>query len=244
MNLAEFLKTEIPVVEVFSSISGEGITQGQLVTFVRTGGCNLRCTYCDTPYSYGCDEEHFAKYTPEEILAQVQALGCKDIIFTGGEPLEEGTVKRLVPYYLAQQGYNVRIETNGSCRLNDTDNLFDLKEHPVYYVLDFKCPSSKMESFNKYEQCLAELKAGDELKFVMADDTDMDFSMDVIKKYSKIISEKDVVINFSSVYSKLPSEKIVKMMTENNSFFSANGLRTRISLQLHKIIWAPQTRGV
>ncbi len=244
MTLEQFLETKIPIVEIFCSVSGEGITQGQLVTFVRTAGCNLRCSYCDTTYSYNESGKDIELLTPEEILIRVKALGCREIICTGGEPLEEGKPKRFVPYYLASKGFNVRIETNGSCRLGDGSPLFEKQEAPVFYVLDVKCPSSGMSQYNIFEENFNKLRPGDELKFVMADEEDIRYALDVIDRYKKIFSEKQVVINFSSVFGKLPPEKIVKVMIEKNSYFMDNGIKVRLSLQIHKFIWKPETRGV
>lgn len=122
MKRQEFLNEKIPMVEIFNSISGEGITSGFLTTFVRVYGCNLRCSYCDTKYSYNGE---YILMTPIEILAQVNKLNCKRVIVTGGEPLEEEKLKRYIPLFLAQNGYDVRIETNGSIRLYDEDEIYE-----------------------------------------------------------------------------------------------------------------------
>lgn len=244
MTLEQFLNIRIPIVEIFSSISGEGITQGQLVSFVRTAGCNLRCSYCDTTYSYDESSSDMELLTPEEILEKVTALGCRDIICTGGEPLEEDKPKKYLPYYFASNGFNVRIETNGSCRLGDGSPIFSKEEAPVFYVLDVKCPSSGMSEYNIFEENFSKLRLGDELKFVMADEDDISYALEVIDKYKQIFSEKQVVINFSSVFGKLDPERIVKLIIEKNSYFVDNGIKVRLSLQIHKFIWRPETRGV
>lgn len=243
MKRHEFLMEKIKMVEIFSSISGEGITSGFLTTFIRTYGCNLRCSYCDTKYSY---EDEYILMTPETILKEVEQLYCKKIIVTGGEPLEENEAKRFIPLYLAQNGYDVRIETNGSVRLYDEDEIVELtnlKERKnVFYTLDIKCPSSKMDKHNIFEENFKKLIEGDEIKFVVGNRQDLDYSIDVIKRYKHYF--KGVTMNFSPVFGQIEASTIVDYLKDKNRFFMENNLDIRLNLQLHKIIWDKDKRGV
>ncbi|WP_198011927.1 radical SAM protein [Caloramator sp. ALD01] len=243
MKRQEFLNEKIPMVEIFNSISGEGITSGFLTTFVRVYGCNLRCSYCDTKYSY---DGEYSLMAPIEILGEVNRLNCKRVIVTGGEPLEEEKIKRYIPLYLAQNGYEVRIETNGSVRLYDEDEIYQFtskKERKnLFYTLDIKCPSSNMDKFNIFEENFKSLIIGDEIKFVVGNFDDLDYSMEVVKRYKEYF--KGVTLNFSPVFSKIEPSQIVDYLKIRNKFFAENNLDVRLNLQLHKIIWDKDKRGV
>lgn len=247
MNLEQFMQYKIPVVEIFTSISGEGISAGEVVTFVRTAGCNLRCSYCDTTYSYEETGENNEYLTPEEIVEKLIKIGAAKVLCTGGEPLEISKAKRILPLYLATKGFDVRIETNGSCPVYNKDEITTFANNQtlsLHYVLDIKCPKSGMSENNIFEENFTQLSLGDELKFVVADQGDIDYALTVLHKYSEILSRNEIVINFSPVFNSIDCKDIVQMLVEKNSYFIAEGLKVRLSLQIHKVIWNPETRGV
>ena len=247
MNLKQFENYKIPVVEIFTSISGEGISAGEVLTFIRVAGCNLRCSYCDTTYSYDEKEINNEFITAQEIIKRLKKMGASKILCTGGEPLETKKQKRYLPIYLASKGFDVRIETNGSNPVYSKEELYiftDKERIKLHYVLDVKCPGSGMEKHNIFEENFLKLHLGDEIKFVVASQVDIDFALEVLNKYKSILSVNEVVINFSPVFNLIDTKGIVKMLVEKNSYFTEQCLKVRLSLQIHKVIWPPQMRGV
>lgn len=248
MKIDKFEQIKIPVVEIFSSISGEGISSGEVVSFVRVAGCNLRCHYCDTQYSYDEIGEGKCYLTPEEIVKELHKLGCEKIICTGGEPLELGKVKRLLPLYLAVQGFDVRIETNGASPLYTTDEIaqlgVDSDELMVHYTMDVKTPSSGMADHNIIQDNFNKLKKGDEVKFVVGSEEDIAFAMDVIHSQMESLAQNEVILNFSPVFGQMEPARLVEVIKNQNRFFQNYQLQVRLSLQIHKYIWPPEARGV
>ncbi|MBC8060136.1 MAG: radical SAM protein [Clostridiaceae bacterium] len=247
MNLEQFIKCKIPVVEIFTSISGEGISAGEVLTFVRVAGCNLRCSYCDTTYSYDESANENEFLTGEEIVKRLVEIGAVKLLCTGGEPLETKKAKRYLPLYLAREGFDVRIETNGSCPVYSKEEIAtftDKEVFPLHYVLDVKCPGSLMHEYNIFEENFSKLRLGDEIKFVVACQEDIDYALAVIDKYKFIFSTNEVIINFSPVFKSIETSDIVTMLVEKNSYFMTEGLSVRLSLQIHKVIWPPEMRGV
>jgi len=247
MNLEEFKAVKIPVVEIFTSISGEGISAGEVLTFIRVAGCNLRCSYCDTVYGYDEYQRNNELLTADEIVERLKEMGASKLLCTGGEPLETEKSKRYLPLYLASIGFDVRIETNGSCPVYSTkefDDFTNVEFIKIHYVLDVKCPGSEMSAHNIFDKNFSKLHLGDEIKFVVACEEDMEFALGIIDKYKGVFSANEVVINFSPVFKSIETKDIVKMLVEKNAFFMAHGLKVRLSLQIHKIIWPPETRGV
>lgn len=209
------------VVEIFKSIDGEGIRVGYPVTFIRLAGCNLRCNYCDTKYSY--EDEKFTEMTPQEIYNQVYKLGGKRITLTGGEPLIHKDVKVLVDL-LIQKGYEVNIETNGS-----VDITLFLDKHTII-TMDYKCASSGMEDKMLLDN-ISKLRKQDVLKFVVSDDNDLD-------TVQRIYQNTKATVYISPVFGRIEPKQIVEYMLEHNME------NCRVQVQLHKIIWNPEERGV
>ena len=209
------------VVEIFKSIDGEGIRVGYPVTFIRLAGCNLRCNYCDTKYSY--ENEKFTEMTPQEIYIQVYKLGGKRITLTGGEPLIHKDVKVLVDL-LIQKGYEVNIETNGS-----VDITLFLDKHTII-TMDYKCASSDMEDKMLLDN-ISKLRKQDVLKFVVSDDNDLD-------TVQRIYQNTKATVYISPVFGRIEPKQIVEYMLEHNME------NCRVQVQLHKIIWNPEERGV
>ena len=209
------------VVEIFKSIDGEGIRVGYPVTFIRLAGCNLRCNYCDTKYSY--EDEKFTEMTPQEIYIQVYKLGGKRITLTGGEPLIHKDVKVLVDL-LIQKGYEVNIETNGS-----VDITLFLDKHTII-TMDYKCASSDMEDKMLLDN-ISKLRKQDVLKFVVSDDKDLN-------TVQRIYQNTKATVYISPVFGRIEPKQIVEYMLEHNME------NCRVQVQLHKIIWNPEERGV
>ena len=209
------------VVEIFKSIDGEGIRVGYPVTFIRLAGCNLRCNYCDTKYSY--EDEKFTEMTPQKIYNQIYKLGGKRITLTGGEPLIHKDVKVLVDL-LIQKGYEVNIETNGS-----VDITLFLDKHTII-TMDYKCAGSGMEDKMLLDN-ISKLRKQDVLKFVVSDDNDLD-------TVQRIYPNTKATVYISPVFGRIEPKQIVEYMLEHNME------NCRVQVQLHKIIWNPEERGV
>lgn len=214
------------VVEIFDSIDGEGKRTGELATFIRLAGCNLRCSYCDTPY--GLD---FKEGTPMEIadiIVQCKKYGNKNITLTGGEPLARGLIHDLISE-LSLQGFEVNIETNGSIPLY---NIPKMKN--VFYTMDYKCPSSGVEATMDLKN-LNFLDKDDVLKFVVGSEEDLDRTWTILDEY-----KPKAQVYISPVFGKIEPVEIVNYMKYHKKSF----MNARVQVQLHKIIWNPDERGV
>lgn len=211
----------IKINEIFCSIQGESSYVGQPTVFVRTTGCNLRCTYCDTKYSYHDGEN----WSLEAILEKVTSYGANYVCITGGEPLLQADVYPLMKE-LCDRGFIVSLETSGSKSCAKVDSR-------VKIILDVKTPDSgAKDSFDLSN--LNEIHPSTEFKFVICTEEDFYWSVDFCKKHS--LFEKSQVLfspSFQEIDPKWLAEKIL-----------ATHLRARLQLQLHKYIWTPETRGV
>lgn len=189
--------------------------------FIRLTYCNLRCSYCDTEYAFyeGTD------YAIEEILTEIKKYNCNLVEVTGGEPLVQKEVLPLMKI-LCDSGYDVLIETGGSLSIKEVD------QH-VKVIMDFKCPSSKMAEKNLFEN-INYLKKNDEVKFVIGNREDYDWSKNIIDKYQ--LTEKCAVL-FSNVFSELEPIQLAEWILKDN-------LKVRFQIQMHKYIWSPIKRGV
>ena len=189
--------------------------------FIRLTYCNLRCSYCDTEYAFyeGTD------YTIEEILAEIKKYDCNLVEVTGGEPLVQKEVFLLMKI-LCDSGSNVMIETGGSLSIEEIDQR-------VKVIMDLKCPSSKMADKNLYEN-ISYLKQNDEVKFVIGNREDYDWSKNIVDQY-KLTERCDVL--FSNVFSELEPIHLAEWILKDN-------LKVRFQIQMHKYIWNPVKRGV
>lgn len=209
------------VCEIFTSIQGESSYAGMPCTFIRMAGCNLRCSYCDTTYAY--DES--IELSENEILNEVTLIGTNLVTITGGEPLlQEGTfhlVERLIG-----EGHKVLIETNGTLSIKDIDSR-------AIIVLDVKTPGSGMSEDMDVSN-FDYIKPSDEVKFVITDRTDYEWSKDIIRKYNL---KPRCQILFSPAFGRLAPELLIKWMLEDR-------LDVRLNLQMHKYIYGGERRGV
>ena len=207
--------------EIFHSIQGEGTRAGLPCVFVRLTGCHLRCTYCDTEYAF-----HDGVWmTLDDIVAQVRSHGCPLVEVTGGEPLLQPAVYPLMRR-LADEFETVMLETSGAV-------LIDRVDPRVARIVDFKCPSSGELERNRWGN-IDLLESTDEVKFVIGDREDYDWSKSILNEH-ELASRCPVL--FSPVHDKLSP-------TELAEWILADGLEVRVQLQLHKLIWTPETRGV
>ncbi len=208
--------------EIFHSIQGESSHAGRLCVFVRLTGCDLRCSWCDTPYSF----HEGRKMSVDEVVAAVEAYGSPLVEITGGEPLLQEEVYPLMDRLLAS-GRTVMLETGGH---RPTTRV----PAAVFTILDVKCPASGEASKNDWSN-LDRLAAHDEVKFVVQDRADYDFAREVIARHD--LAARAAAVLISPVHGVLDSKTLSEWML-------ADRLPARLQLQLHKFIWSPSTRGV
>lgn len=217
------------IAEMFSSINGEGTHAGQLAFFVRFTGCNLNCSYCDTKWANVPNAE-YTEMTADEIRSEAQKSGIRNVTVTGGEPLIQPNIVPLLET-LCGDGRYVEIETNGSA---DVSEVLKIKGNRPALTMDYKLPSSGMESFMRTEN-FALLEAKDTVKFVSGSLADLERALEIIRKYGLI---GKCAVYISPVFGKLKPAEIVDFMLANK----LNGVN--VQLQMHKFIWDPNMRGV
>lgn len=212
--------------EIFSSIDGEGIRTGELATFIRLAGCNLRCRYCDTEYAL--DNNFGSEMNITEILNEVKKYKNRNITLTGGEPLAHKETNKLVEE-LIKNNYFVNIETNGS---------IDIEPYigKCLITMDYKCKSSLMEKTMLLSN-LEKLSETDVLKFVINSE---DF--DCIEKILRDFNIKSYIY-ISPIFNEINLPDIVEFMKKCNEK-GIDMSKVRMQVQLHKIIWNPDMRGV
>ncbi len=214
------------VIEKFLSINGEGLRSGELAVFIRFQGCNLRCPYCDTKYSY--INPKYQELEVEEIIDYIKSTNVYNVTLTGGEPLIQPDVDKLINE-LSNLGYRVELETNGSVDISKYVGL-----NGVSFTLDYKGPSSLMEDKMNLEN-YKYLGKNDVVKFVCGSDLDLLKAKEIILKYHLNEYTNPFI---SPMFGEIELEKIVDFMKDNN----LNGVR--LQLQIHKIIWDKDKRGV
>src|SRR5215212_6064749 len=208
--------------EIFYSIQGESTRAGQLCVFVRLTACDLRCSWCDTPYAF----HEGRKMSVDEVVAAVEAHASPLVEITGGEPLLQEDVYPLIDRLLAS-GRTVMLETGGH---RPTTRV----PPAVLKIVDVKCPGSGEAAKNDWSN-LSRLEPHDEVKFVIQDRADYDFARDVIARYD--LPSRAAAVLMSPVHGVLDPRILSEWML-------ADHLPARLQLQLHKIIWTPETRGV
>jgi 7-carboxy-7-deazaguanine synthase len=216
------------LVEKFVSINGEGPRAGELAVFLRFCGCNLNCGYCDTHWANTADVK-YELVAAEELVAYVKSTGIKNVTLTGGEPLLQADIAHLIEL-LGAAGAEVEIETNGSVSLK---YFASLSPRPAV-TADYKLPSSGMEKYMLTEN-FPYLTLQDAVKFVVGDKRDLLRAEEIINSYG--LTDRCHVY-FSPVFGKIEPAEIVEFMKERK----LNSVR--LQLQLHKIIWEPDMRGV
>ena len=220
---------KLDVVEKFVSINGEGTKAGQLAVFIRFKGCNLACEYCDTQWANQADAPA-QQMTAEEIVDYVISTGVKNVTLTGGEPLLRDGIEDVIAQ-LADHMLNVEIETNGSISLK---KICDLQKENVTFTMDYKLSCSGMEAAMNVDNFNI-LSSNDTVKFVAGCREDLIKAKQIIEKYN-LYGKCNLYI--SPVFGMIEPEEIVNFMKEN----VMNDVNMQI--QLHKIIWSPDKKGV
>ncbi len=208
------------VTEIFFSIQGEGSRAGRPCTFVRFTGCDLRCGYCDTAYAFqgGTD------MTQGEILDAVARHPTRFVLLTGGEPMLQKELPALVEELIAR-GYEVAIETHGQRPL-------DALPPAAIRIVDVKTPGSGEPATDL--AWLDRLMPHDEVKFVVCSEEDFRWSEQIVRSHR--LPERLGVL-FSPAWGKVDPKDLARWLLES-------GLDARLSLQIHKVVWGPETRGV
>jgi len=213
--------TRLKINEIFHSVQGESRHAGRPCVFVRLTHCNLRCTWCDTAYAF----EEGIDMPVGAILQRVAAYGTGYVLVTGGEPLLQEGVHDLIGE-LCDRGFEVAVETGGSLDLAPLDRR-------AMVVMDLKCPGSGMCGKNRLEN-IEMLRRDDEVKFVVADRADYDWSREMIERH-RLAGRCGVLLSpvHGALHPRLLAEWIL-----------ADRLPVRLQLQIHKFIWPPDARGV
>ena len=212
------------LVEDFLSIDGEGSRAGEPTIFVRFAGCNLNCCYCDSKYSW--DTSAATPHSIDTIIEKVNYLSndwVKNVTITGGEPLLNEEVDELI-FTLCQLGYNVNVETNGTIipRIN----------HPnLFYTVDYKCLYSQ-QNHKMNLDIYKHLTSNDIVKFVVANKEDMEDTLKIVKAYPYLN------YYYSPVFGQIELVDIVNFILENEL------TNAKLQVQLHKIVWDPDMKGV
>jgi len=217
------------VVEMFTSINGEGMKAGQLAVFVRFAGCNLDCEYCDTKWANKHDVS-YKEMTAVEIYNLIKETSVRNVTLTGGEPLIQKDIEQLLKVLSADESIEVEIETNGSVDVKTFRNM----ENPPAFTIDYKLSASGMED----KMCLRNYETvteKDTVKFVSGSVSDLEKCKEIIDRYNLT---KKTNVYISPVFGKIEPAEIVEFMKENNMN------NVNLQIQMHKVIWDPDKTGV
>jgi 7-carboxy-7-deazaguanine synthase len=209
------------ITEIYASVQGETQYAGLPCTLVRTTGCDLRCGYCDTTYSFYGGKE----LSLDEITAEVRRLGAPLVLLTGGEPMLQREIVALSERLL-EEGYRVMIETSGA-------HPVDVLPAEVIRIVDVKTPASG-EGHRMRWEVLDGLRRQDAIKFVVGDEQDYQWAVEVIRGRD-LASRAEVLI--SPVHGRVDPRQLVTWMLRDR-------LPARLNLQLHKYVWGPEAQGV
>ena len=225
------------LIELYKSVQGESSFTGLPCIFVRLAGCNLRCAWCDSVYTFSGG----MPFSADEIVTQIEGLQpCKLIEFTGGEPMLQ--TRELLPLMqrLLEAGYTLMMETSGERPLADVPKA-------VHKRVDVKCPGAGAAANSFRMENLDALTPNDEVKFVLSDRADYEFAREFIRTHD--LAHKGGGILLSPAFLQSPSEERSadnmqldpRLLVE---WMLADGLPARLSLQIHKFIWEPRKKGV
>ena len=209
------------ITEIFHSIQGESTHAGRPCVFVRLTGCNLRCVWCDSEYTFTGGE----RMSMDDVIDKLKSYGCDLVEITGGEPLAQSEAFELIER-LCDEGFEVLIETSGSIDTGAVDRRAKV-------ILDVKCPGSGEEAKNRWENLERLQPNHDEVKFVIADREDYEYAKRVIEE--KRLSEHTIL--FSPVWGRMDMKALAEWML-------ADRVPARLQTQLHKHIWGADVKGV
>jgi len=212
----------LTVNEIFHSIQGESTHAGRPCVFVRLTACDLRCSWCDTPYAF----HEGQKMSVEEVVGRVREYGCDVVEITGGEPLLQKEVYPLMQRLL-DEGRTVMLETGGHLSVEAVPGA-------VIRVIDVKCPGSGESEKNHWAN-LDSLRPTDEIKFVIKDRADYEYARGVVATHE--LTGRCAAVHFSPVHGVQDARQLSAWVLDDR-------LKVRVQLQLHKFIWSPETRGV
>jgi 7-carboxy-7-deazaguanine synthase len=225
------------LIELYKSVQGESSFAGLPFIFVRFAGCNLRCAWCDSEYTFSGGKP----FTQAEVLAQIEALApCRLVEFTGGEPMLQA--RELLPLMdeLLARGYTLMMETSG-------ERPLEAVPQAVHKIVDVKCPGAGSAANSFRLENLAALTPRDEVKFVLSDRSDYEFARAFMAEHD--LATKCGGVLLSPAFNKSPSP----LRTTDNAtldprtlveWMMEDGVDARLSLQIHKFIWEPQKKGV
>jgi 7-carboxy-7-deazaguanine synthase len=211
------------VTEIFHSIQGESTHAGRPCTFVRLTGCPMRCTWCDSEYTF-TGGEHIGL---DDIMRQVSDFGCSLVEVTGGEPLAQREAFDLIRR-LCDEGHEVLIETGGYVSTEAVDERAKI-------ILDVKCPGSGEAERNHWANLGRLRPEMDEVKFVIANRADWDFASAIVTEYELETRAKAILISPS--WGQIDLKELAGWVVES-------GMNVRMQLQIHKYIWGPEVHGV
>jgi 7-carboxy-7-deazaguanine synthase len=212
----------LTVNEIFYSVQGESTRAGLPCVFVRLTACDLRCSWCDTPYAF----TEGRKMAVDEVVDAVEGHGCPLVEITGGEPLLQDDVYPLMQA-LVDRGRTVLLETGGH-------RSIERVPAGVVRIVDVKCPGSGESGANDWSN-LARLTPADEVKFVVKDRADYEWARAVLERHD--LASRCGAVLFSPVHGVLEPAAL-------SAWVLADRLPVRVQLQVHKYIWSPETRGV
>ena len=225
------------LIELYKSVQGESTFTGVPCVFVRFAGCNLRCAWCDSTYTFHGGQP----FTEDEVVGQIEALGGPLVEFTGGEPMLHARELLPLMHRLLEDGrYTLMMETSGERPLGEVPTA-------VHKIVDVKCPGSGEAAGSFRMSNLDCLTPRDEVKFVLRDRLDYDFARDFIREH---LAHRDLrAILLSPAFLQSPSPLRIADNMELDArdlvgWMMEDRLPARLSLQIHKFIWEPQKKGV
>lgn len=221
----------LPMVEIYETIEGEGTFAGYPTVFVRIFGCNLRCTWCDTPYSYAPAKAE-QMMSISEIVARAESFNARRLCLTGGEPLLYAETSLTLLQALADSSkfVDIHVETNGAIEIQPF--IKGVLSPHVRYIMDYKLKGSE-ENSRMLDSNIRQLREIDELKFVIANEEDFFEAIAVLNQHPC-----RATIIFSPVWETMPPRQLAHLILQHSL------TNVRMSLQLHKLIWGVDERGV
>jgi len=212
---------KLKINEIYYSVQGESTFMGKPCIFIRLTYCNLRCSYCDSEYTFHEGKDMSIK----DIIKKIEEYPCNLVEVTGGEPLFQKNCINLLSE-LVNKKYKVLLETSGSLSIENVPKQ-------VINIIDFKCPSSKMEKKNLWDN-INFIKDNDQIKFVIGNKEDYEWTKNKISEYNL---DSICEILLSPVYKKIKPKQIVEWILQDN-------LNVRFQMQMHKEVWPESVRGV